>query len=131
MLTVRDLSRNKQFRQILIFYSKDRKDTTQDVRDIPGTKGTKLQDKRRQSGHLRSFFLFISRVWIHASGYRASSQSSIHETPLLLIINIFIVVLFSLFCIIYHDSFIYLFFLVLPCQSRNHAVNQLEDQFFP
>ena len=73
MLTVRDLSRNKQFRQILTFYStdrkdttQDRKDTTQDERDILGTKGT----KRGHSGQKETigtfevfFFCFnLSRV---------------------------------------------------------------------
>ena len=65
VLTVRDLSRNKQFHQILTFYSKDREDTTQDERDILGTKRTKRghSGQKETIGTFEVFFSFhLSRV---------------------------------------------------------------------
>ena len=84
MLRVRDLSRNKQFRQILTFYStdrkdttQDRKDTTQDERDILGTKGTKRGNSGQKEtiGTFEVFFFFnLSRVDSHEWLLRVESE---------------------------------------------------------
>ena len=60
MLTARDLSRSKQFRQIVTFYSKVTKDTTQDEKKMLETKGT----KRGHSGQKETIgtFFFSSLV---------------------------------------------------------------------
>ena len=67
MSTVRDLSRNKTVSANfnLLFegqggQTQDKRDTTQDEKDIVGTKGTKRghSGKRRQTGHFSVVFLF-------------------------------------------------------------------------
>ena len=74
---------------MLTFYAMDKKDTTQ---DIVGTKRTKQghSGQKETIGTFEGFFLSrrLSCAWNLTWDLRASLQISIHETPLLWVVNL-------------------------------------------
>ena len=74
------LQKIKQFQWILTFYAKVKKDTTQDKKDILGTKGTK-QGHSGHKGRIAPFWLCVflwARVEFRVEHARVAKQNTSH-----------------------------------------------------